>query len=129
MVLKLIDVFRAYKAASEMGGLQLPYGLALALVRVKRATEGEALFFIERERELALEYADLGSDGGLRMASQGRFALKDPLKAGDYEAARAELCGTEVEFPEWLRSEAAAPGEIKPDWLDALEPFIEFAGG
>ena len=48
--MKLIDVVHAFVATDAMRKLNMSYELALALVRVKKATADEAMFFISKER-------------------------------------------------------------------------------
>ena len=123
--MKLMDLVKAYSAALDMGAVVWPYDLALALVRIKRAVAGDFEFFFEKEQELALKYAALDDDGNLRMLSPTRFTLRDPSLRVEYEAARSELCNTETGAVV-TRVRVNAPAEIKPEWLDALDPFIEF---
>ena len=56
--MKLIEAVNANLAAQEMSQQRLPYGLALAVVKVKRATADETDFFLREERALVEEYAD-----------------------------------------------------------------------
>ena len=52
--MKLIEAVNANLAAQEMSQQRLPYGLALAVVKVKRATADETDFFLREERALSL---------------------------------------------------------------------------
>ena len=123
--MKLMDVVMANIAACEMSAQCWSYGLALALVKVKRATSDEAAFFVDRERALVLEYAALDDGGNLRLTPEGRFVFADPSRAAEYERARAGLGDTEVGVQAGpLRVDA--PAEIRPAWIEALEGFIEF---
>lgn len=123
--MKLMQKVRAYLAAEEMGRQTLPYGLALALVKVKRATKADADFFIEKERELVMEFAALDERGNVRMTPMGTFIYKDPTRGGEYEQARRELGETEAgEAPIPFR--VKPPAEIRAEHIEALEGFIEF---
>ena len=123
--MKLINAVNAHIAASDMYGFQWPYGLALALAKVKRRTEDETLFFVEREKELAMEYAETGGDGRMLITPDGTFSFREPGMGAEYARRRRELCETEV-CPEGWPLRAAAPAEMRPEWIDALEGFIEF---
>ena len=125
--MKLMDTVQAWIAASELQKEKLPYPLALALVKVRKATEDDALFFLGHERELALEYAKLDENGNLVMTGPGRFAVKDGKSLDEYERRRAELANTEVEKPLPRKLRVRPPEQIEPGILEALEPFIEFA--
>ena len=48
--MKLIEAVNANLAAQEMSQQRLPYDLALAVVKVKRATADETDFFLREER-------------------------------------------------------------------------------
>ena len=50
--MKLIEAVNANLAAQEMSQQRLPYDLALAVVKVKRATADETDFFLREERAL-----------------------------------------------------------------------------
>lgn len=124
--MKLINAVRAYLAAEEMGRQTWPYDLALAIVKVKRETEAEKEFFIEKERELVMKYADLDERGNVRLTPEGRFLFRDPGCAGEYERERRSLEDTETAGrPTPLR--ARAPERIRPEHIEALEGFIRFA--
>ena len=125
--MKLIDVVMAHIAAEEMSSLNWPYDLALALVKVKRATADETAFFVSKERALALEYAALDEFGNMRLTPRGTFIFKEPSKADEYERVRRELADTDAgEHPPAFR--VKPPTEIRPAWVEALEGFIEFSG-
>ena len=123
--MKLIDIVSAHIAADEMGKQSWPYDLALALVKVKKATADDAEFFSEKERGLVMQYADIDASGNLRLTPNGTFILKDPSTHDEYERARGELSETESQAP--MRAlRVKPPAEIRPAWLSALEGFIEF---
>ena len=125
--MKLIDIVMANIAADEMGQQAWPYDLALALVKVKKATADDAAFFVSKERDLVLKYAELDAAGNLRLTDKGTFIFKDPAKAGEYERLRAEL--SETDTPAQIAPiKVKPPEEIRPAWISALEGFIEFAG-
>lgn len=123
--MKLMQAVRAHLAAEEMGRQTLPYDLALALVKVKKATKDDTAFFIEKERELVMEYAALDEQGHVRLTAAGTFVFKDPARGGEYEAARQELGNTDIGLqPVLLR--VKAPAQIKPEHIEALEGFVDF---
>lgn len=66
--------------------------------------------------------------GNIRLTSAGTFVFKDPAKGPAYEAARKELCETEIEIDHKPIC-VAAPAEIKPAYIEALERFVEFTEG
>ena len=123
--MKLMDAVAAHMAADEMGALTWPFSIALALVKVMKETADDFSFYISKERELAQGYAKLDGCGNMELAQGGRFVFADPSKTQEYERLRSELAGTELgRQPEVIR--VAAPEEIRPSWLAALEGFIEF---
>lgn len=117
--MKLIEAVNAYLAAEEMSREKWPYPVALALVKVKRRVKDEVDFFLARERELVEEYAARDERGNIRLTSAGTFVFKDPAKGPAYEAARKELCETEIEIDHKPIC-VAAPAEIKPAYIEAL---------
>ena len=126
--MKLIDIAMANIAAGEMAEQPWPYDLALALVKIKKATADEAAFYISKERDIALEYAEFDGGGNMVMTSRGAFKLRDPSKAGEYERLRSELARTETPAP-IAAIRVRPPAEIRPAWISALEGFIDFSGG
>lgn len=87
--MKLIEAVNANLAAQEMSQQRLPYDLALAVVKVKRATADETDFFLREERTLVEEYADTDENGNIRMTGSGRFALRG--SAQEYEKSARRL--------------------------------------
>lgn len=125
--MKLINAVRAYLAAEEMSRQAWPYDMALAIVKVKRATGAEKDFFVEKERELVMKYADLDERGNIRLTQEGRFLFRDRQMADEYERERRELENAETgDRPAPLR--VKAPERIKPEHIEALDGFIEFEG-
>ena len=123
--MELIEIVTAYIAADEMSGQTLPYGLALALVAVKRLTRDETTFFLQKEQELVKRYAALDENGNVKMTANGTFQFRDPALAHEYERARLELGNADTPLePVPLR--VKAPPEIKAAFIEALEGFIEF---
>lgn len=123
--MKLIEAVNAYLAADEMSGEKWPYGVSLAVVKVKRALKDEFDFFVEKERELVARYAAQDGMGNIRLTSEGRFVFRDPADGADYEKLRRELGETEI-TPTHKLMRVRAPEEIKPAHIEALEGFIEF---
>ena len=123
--MKLIDVVNANMAVTKMSGLMWPYDLALALVKVRRSTADETVFFAERELELLNEFAAFDDNGDVRLSPSGRCLFKDPTRGDEYERARALLCDTDAGGT-FSVLRVKAPAEIQPDWLAALDGFIEF---
>ena len=52
---KLIEIVNAYGAAEALSREKCAYGLALALVRLKKALREEAGFYLEQEGALGRE--------------------------------------------------------------------------
>ena len=125
--MKLLDIVNAYVAAEEMSGLSWPYDFALALVYVKKQTRDDAVFFIEKEREIIARYAELDGAGNIRMSPGGKFTFKDPADAYKYEQERRELGEADTKIKA-DQVQCKPPSEMKPAWLEALEPFIDFSG-
>jgi len=126
--MRLIDAVRANNAAVAMAAEKWGFALALALVKVKRATADDAAHFVFEELALAGEYAELDGDGQVRFSPEGRFAFVDPAEGPMYEAKREDLKNVEVEYPGFPVA-VPAPPEIRPEWLEALAGFVEFAEG
>lgn len=124
--MKLMKAVRAHLAAEEMGRQSWPYDMALALVKVKKATKEDTDFFIEKERELVLRYAALDERGNVRMTPAGTFLFRDPALGGEYEKARRELGETEISGDRPAPFRVKPPAEIKPEFIEALEGFVEF---
>ena len=123
--MKLIEAVNAYMAAEEMSKEKWPYQVALAIVKVKRAVKDEVDFFVEKERELVAEYAAQDEKGNIRLTKAGTFVFKDPSQGPVYEAARRELGATEIDLQQKVLR-VRAPAEIKPEYIEALEGFVEF---
>ena len=122
----VICAVKAYLAAEEMSRQELPYDLALALVKVKQATRAEMETFAAEERKLIEKYARLDEAGRIQMRGNG-FVFANPQDAPKYEEARRTLGAveTEIQLP---RLTAAPPKTIQPGILEALSAFIEFGG-
>ena len=121
--MKLIEAVNANLAAQEMSQQRLPYDLALAVVKVKRATADETDFFLREERALVEEYADTDENGNIRMTGSGRFAIRG--SAQEYEKKRKALADTETKI-DFTPIEVTAPAEIKPALIEALDGFLVF---
>lgn len=121
--MKLIEAVNANLAAQEMSQQRLPYGLALAVVKVKRATADETDFFLREERALVEEYADTDENGNIRMTGSGRFAIRGSVQ--EYEKKRKALADTETKI-DFTPIEVTAPAEIKPALIEALDGFLVF---
>ena len=93
--MKLIEAVNANLAAQEMSQQRLPYDLALAVVKVKRATADETDFFLREERALVEEYADTDENGNIRMTGNGRFALRGSAQEYEKKAQGARGHGDE----------------------------------
>jgi len=128
MKMKLIDVVRAYVATDAMRSLEFAFDLSLALVRVRKATAEEAIFYINNERELALRFAELDENLKMKVLPNGSFVFKAGASEEEFERLRKELADTAVEFSLPV-SRVRPPAEIRPEWIEALEGFIEFVDG
>ena len=126
--MKLIDVVNAYIATDAMRHESFAYDLALALVRVRKATADEAFFYINSERELALRFAELDKDLKMKINPDGSFVFREGADAEEFERLRKELAETEVEYIS-PAIKVRAQGELRPAWVEALEGFIEFVEG
>jgi hypothetical protein len=123
--MNLIDVVNAHIAATEMESQPWPYEMALALMKIKRQTQDETRFFIEKEQELVKKYAALDKDGNVRMTPKGTFIFRNPKDGPDYERGRQELGETESGARQ-APARVKAPEQITPQQLSALLGFIEF---
>ena len=122
---KLIEIVNAYGAAEALSREKCAYGLALALVRLKKALREEAAFYLEQERALARKYGQTDDKGHLVMTRPGAFAFRDPGERENYDRERRELGETETEV-DISPVKAQPPAEIAPAALEALEGFILF---
>lgn len=123
----VMQAVKAYLAADEMSRQDLPYDLALALVKVKQATRAEMEAYAAAEKKLVERYAALDEAGNVTIRN-GRFTFRDPAAAAEYEAERQKLgqTQTEVSLP---RLTATPPEHITPAALEALADFIKFREG
>lgn len=96
--MKLIEAVNANLAAQEMSQQRLPYDLALAVVKVKRATADETDFFLREERALVEEYADSPVSPVFQMPAYSDYRCGSiPESADLYPAVqRYPLC-------QWIR--------------------------
>jgi len=136
--MQLIDIIKVYNTVCGMSCYSWPYDLALAISALKREIHDEVEFFIMEESRLVLEYADRDEHGNIRVSVDehgnlqkfgsgdlASFTFKDPSQRAEYEQSREKLCTLEAGKNITVRR-VAAPPEIRPDWLEALEGFIEF---
>ena len=117
---KLIEIVNAYGAAEALSREKCAYGLALALVRLKKALREEAAFYLEQERALARKYGQTDDKGHLVMTRPGAFAFRDPGERENYDRERRELGETETEV-DLSPVKAQPPAEIAPAALEALD--------
>ena len=127
MKMTLMEAVMAHVAAAEMGRQTLPYSLALALVKIKQATQAEMETFAAEERKLVEQYAARDEDGNIRV-SGARFTFRDPRDRADYEEDRRRLGETQTEVQQ-EKLTAPAPDSISPEALEALSKFIDFQEG
>ena len=120
----LIEAVMAHLAAKEMGRQILPYTLALAVVKVKQATQAEMDCYAAEEQKLVEQYAEKNGDGNITFRN-GRFVFRDPADRPAYEAAKKRLgeTMTDISLP---RLTATPPENISPAALEALRVFIRF---
>lgn len=124
MKVTMMDAVRAHMAAKEMSRQLLPYSLAIALVKVKQATQAEMDCYAAEEQKLVEQYAAKDDDGNITLRN-GRFTFRNPEDRPAYEAARNKLGETitDISFP---RLTATPPDNIAPEALEALSVFIRF---
>lgn len=124
MKVTMMDAVRAHIAAKEMSRQLLPYSLAIALVKVKQATQAEMDCYAAEEQKLVERYA-VKDEGGNIVVRNGRFTFRNPEDRPAYEAARNKLgeTMTDISFP---RLTATPPDNITPEALEALSVFIRF---
>ena len=122
--MELYDQVMAYTAAEELAKEKLPYRMALAVCMVQRDLREQVRFFLDRERELALEYGQ--TDGKGRIVTTGtRLKIREDKSPEEYERKHEGLCRTQAPDPE-RKYRAPRPDQIKPQILMALMSFIEF---
>lgn len=123
----LQDQLMAYTAAMELEREQLPFDLALALAMLKRDLEPQARFFLDRERELALEFGQTDEQG--RLVTVGnRLKFRKGTDEAEYERRHQQLCDTPAPEPQ-RRYGASQPERMRPCHLAALLPFLTFRTG
>lgn len=119
--MKLKQAAEAFLACEELAREKLSYGAAMAVYLTRKRTEELFRFYAEKERELIEAYAERDEAGALRMAGSG-VALRD---AEGFRREKQALLETEAAWEhEVIR--CAAPKEIRPMQLAALEGFIDF---
>ena len=96
MKVTLIELVRANLAVKEMERQELPYELAVALVRLRRATQKDFEAFLELEKKLVRKYAILDENGNVTLEN-GNFKFRDSSEAPAYLEERRELEETAVE--------------------------------
>ena len=73
----MMEAVRAHLAAKEMSRQILPYTLALAMVKVKQATQAEMDCYAAEEQKLVEQYAARDESGNI-VIRNGRFASQNP---------------------------------------------------
>ena len=123
----MMEAVRAHLAAKEMSRQILPYTLALAMVKVKQATQAEMDCYAAEEQKLVEQYAARDESGNI-VIRNGRFAFQNPEDRPAYEAARNKLVETvtDISLPPLT---ATPPDNITPEALEALSVFIKFREG
>ena len=76
----MMEAVRAHLAAKEMSRQILPYTLALAMVKVKQATQAEMDCYAAEEQKLVEQYAARDESGNI-VIRNGRFAFQNPRTA------------------------------------------------
>ena len=90
----MMEAVRAHLAAKEMSRQILPYTLALAMVKVKQATQAEMDCYAAEEQKLVEQYAARDESGNI-VIRNGRFAFHSAGFVEEEESARlfAGHCG------------------------------------
>ena len=124
MKVTLIELVRANLAVKEMERQELPYELAVALVRLRRATQKDFEAFLELEKKLVRKYAILDENGNVTLEN-GHFKFRDSSEAPAYLEERRDLEETAVEvaFSRWA---VIPPENITLQALEALSVFLSF---
>ena len=124
MKVTLIELVRANLAVKEMERQELPCELAVALVRLRRATQKDFEAFLELEKKLVRKYAILDENGNVTLEN-GHFKFRDSSEAPAYLEERRELEETAVEvaFSRWA---VIPPENITLQALEALSVFLSF---
>ena len=124
MKVTLIELVRANLAVKEMERQELPYELAVALVRLRRATQKDFEAFLELEKKLVRKCAILDENGNVTLEN-GHFKFRDSSEAPAYLEERRELEETAVEvaFSRWA---VIPPENITLQALEALSVFLSF---
>ena len=127
MKVTMMEAVKANLAAQEMGRQILPYTLALAMVKVKQATQAEMDCYAAEEQKLVEQYAAQDDDGNITLRN-GRFVFRNPVDRPADEAAsrRRGEAPTDISLP---RLAATPPENITPAALEALSIIIRFQEG
>ena len=124
MKVSMIELVRANLAVKEMERQEMPYELAAALVKLKRATQKDFEAFLELEKKLVRKYAVLDETGNAALEN-GHFKFRDLSEAPAYLEERRELEETAVEAA-ISRKAVIPPENISPQALEALSVFLNF---
>lgn len=127
MKTELIRCCNAYMAVLGLARQEWDYPSAYALTRLRRALQPHVDFFVQEEDKLIRQYGKTGEDGQVEYTPKGTFLLRDPGRAGEYNAKRMELGGVEVEL-DWEKRALPRPERVTPVQLEALEGFVRFGG-
>lgn len=119
--MKLMDCVNAYRAVKGLSRKDVDFNTAFSLVKLERALKPHFTFFVEKELELAKEYAKL-EDGKIVMGASG-FVFSDPTKAEEYNRRHKELEEVTVDDMDKVKVRLST---ITPEQLDALDDFVEF---
>lgn len=126
MKLNFMQIVDAYNVVKELSEKKLPFRLSLLVSRSLTALQKEYDFYMDREREFALEYLIINPETGeLEQVQPGVFRIQDG-KQEDCMKARQELDTFEVECD--LRKIPASMlenFEFTPAQLVAIEFMIE----
>lgn len=124
MKVSMIELVRANLAVKEMEQQELPYELAVALVKLRRATQKDFETFLELEKKLVRKYAILDENGNTALENR-HFKFRDSSEAPAYLEERRELEETTVEVA-ISRKAVIPPENITPQALEALSVFLNF---
>lgn len=124
--MKLLQCVAAYVAAKSLMKQEMDYKSAYELMMLNRKLSAQAEFYSKEEKKLVEEYGKKNGDGIVELSEQGRFAIADPKKAGEFARKRSELDTMEIEWNEKPRK-LSAPAKLTAEQLEALDGFVEFS--
>lgn len=124
--MKLIKIVKAYSAARNIAPRKLEMRFNYAICKTLRQLQGDFEFYALREQELVKQFAKC-DDKGEPIMDGNKFSFRDSESAAAYINAHRDLDEMEIEQDDYKRPRAPWPDDTEPEYVMALENFIDFA--